>query len=408
MAEVIETSGPVDVPVFRGRKLILGGLVAAVIGVLLLAIGLFVNPARTWLSYLMAFAFVFTIVIGALFWQMIAYATNARWMAVIRRFIEAVVSPLPALALLFIPILFGLAWLYPWHTPPAHTPAHELHVYEHRAAFHNPTFLVIRSVIYFVILLVAATLLRRWSLRRDTRDVTVGDPLEELGRERRFASGMLPPVGLAFTFAAIDWLMTLNGAWYSTMFPVIVFAGGFLTSISVITILAQRTVRNHWREVPITRNHFHALGRLMFAFVVFWTYTQFFQAMLIRIANKPEEVTFYLARTSGVWGVLAWILIIGHFAIPFLVLMPKAVKFRPRAMAIVGGWLLFMHLVDIYWLVIPSHVLGGFVFHWLDLGALAAVVGVAVAVAAWRHDGVSLVSMRDPFLPTGAAYRSPL
>lgn len=405
MAEVIDTGAPV----FRGRKLRLVALVCAVIGFVLLAIGVAVNPARTWLSYLMAFAFAFTTVVGALFWQMIAYATNARWMSVIRRPIEAVVSPLPALALLFVPLLFGLQWLYPWHTPAAGTAEHELHIYEHRAAYLNTTFFVIRAVLYFLVLLIAAYLLRRWSLRRDrVAEVVDADPLEALGRERRFSSGMLPPVGLAFTFAAVDWLMALNGVWYSTMYPVIVFAGGFLTSIAVITILAERISRHHGPAGVLTPNHFHALGRLMFAFVVFWTYTQFFQAMLMRIANKPEEVTFYLARTGGAWGVFVWILIIGHFVLPFLVLMPKAVKFRPRAMALAAGWLVLMHLFDIYWQVIPSRVQGVLVFHWLDLGALAAVVGTCVAVAAWRHEGVSLVAKRDPFLPTGAVYRSPL
>lgn len=405
MAEVIDTGAPV----FRGRRIRLAALACAVLGFVLLAIGVAVNPARTWLSYLMAFAFAFTIVVGALFWQMIAYATNARWMAVIRRPIEAVVSPLPALAVLFVPLLFGLRWLYPWHTPAPGTAAHELHVYEHRAAYLNTTFFAIRAVVYFVVLLIAAQLLRRWSLRRDrvTEDVAA-DPLEALGRERRFSSGMLPPVGLAFTFAAVDWLMSLNGVWYSTMYPVIVFAGGFLTSIAVITILTERIARHHGPAGVVTPNHFHALGRLMFAFVVFWTYTQFFQALLTRIANKPEEVTYYLARTSGAWSVFVWILIIGHFVLPFLVLMPRAVKFRPRAMALVAGWLVLMHVFDIYWQVIPTREQGLLVFHWLDLGALAAVVGTCVAVAAWRHDGTSLIAKRDPFLPTGAAYRSPL
>src|SRR5690606_14480862 len=152
-----------------------------------------------------------------------------------------------------------------------------------------------------------------------------------------------------------------------TMYPVIVFAGGFLTSIAVITILTERIARHHGPAGVVTPNHFHALGRLMFAFVVFWAYTQFFQALLTRIANKPEEVTYYLARTSGAWSVCVWILIIGHFVLPCLVLMPRAVKFRPRAMALVAGWLVLMHVFDIYWQVIPTREQGLLVFHWLDL-----------------------------------------
>ena len=263
---------------------------------------------------------------------------------------------------------------------------------------------------YFAVLLIAARLLRGWSLRRD-RDTDApppADPVEALGRERRFASGMLPAVSLAFTFAVIDWLMTLNGTWYSSMFPVALFGGGFLTAIAFVTVLTARTWRHHAGHTIITPNHFHALGRMLFAFLVFWAYCAFFQALLIQIANKPEEVTFYLLRTSRMWAVFVWVLIIGHFALPFFVLLPKAVKFRPAAMALAGWWLIAMHLVDVYWLVIPSHVQGWLVFSWLDLAALATVVGTSVAVAAWRHDGLPIIPVRDPFLADGAVYRSKL
>lgn len=397
-------------PVFRGRRIARISIVVAIVGFVLLAIGLFVNPERTWLSYLMAFAFVFTTAVGALILLMIGYAANARWMSVVRRTTEAVMLPMPALVVLFVPLLFGIDWLYPWHTPSAALPAHERAIYEHRSAFLNIPFFAIRAAVYFAVLLLAGMLLRRWSLRRDriTDQPPPADPVEALSRERKFASGMLPPVGLAFSFAVIDWLMSQNGTWYSSMYPVALFGGGFLTAIAMATVLTARVWQGHAADVVITPNHFHALGRMMFAFLVFWAYTAFFQALLIRIANKPEEVTFYLQRTSGMWAVFTWILIIGHFAIPFFVLLPKRIKFRPRAMAIAGWWLVAMHLIDIYWLVIPVKAQGWMVFSWLDLAALAAVVGTSVAVAAWRQDGLPFVPVRDPFLADGAVYRSKL
>jgi hypothetical protein len=340
---------------------------------------------------------------------MIGYAANARWMAVVRRPMEVVALPLPALAVLFVPILFGLEH-YPWHTPPPGLAAHELHILAHRAPFMSTAGFAIRTAVYFAVFIIAAALLRRWSVRRDREAPADPAPGAEdaLARERRLASGMLPAVGLALTFAAMDWIMSLQPIWYSSIFGVYVFAGGFLAAIALVTILAARLWSRHGGAGAITPNHFHALGRMLFAFTVFWTYAAFFQAMLIRIANKPEEVTFYLERTGGAWAVFVWILIVGHFALPFLFLLPRAVKFRPRAMAGAGAWLIAMHLVDTYWLVIPSRVQGTLVVHWLDLAALAAVIGAAVAFAAWRQHGVALIARRDPFLADGAAYRSPL
>jgi hypothetical protein len=417
MAEVIETAPPAeptttDARVFRGRTIAIRAAIVAVIGFIALAIGLAVDVERTCLSYLMAFAFVFTIAVGALIFLMTGYATNARWMSVVRRTTELVALPLPALAVLFLPIVFGAAWLYPWRSPSANLSAHDLEILQHRGSYLNLTFFTVRAVIYFAIFLIASFVLRRWSVRRDARIDALPPAGDEaaneayLARDRKLASALLPPVGLAFTFAGFDWIMSLQPVWYSSILGFYLFAGGFLAAIAAVTLLSARLWHQEAGRGVVTPNHFHALGRLMFAFTVFWTYIAFFQAMLIRIANKPSEVTFYLERIEGGWKPFVYVLILGHFAVPFLILLMRPVKFRPRSMAAIAGWLLLMHLVDIYWLVIPSHVQGTMVLSWLDLAALAAVVGTAVAVAAWRQDGVLRVAEGDPFLAKGAMYRS--
>ncbi len=394
--------------VYDGTRLARRAAIVALVGVIVFVIGLVVDPGRAWLSYLMAFAFAFTIVVCALVFLMLGYITNARWMAVVRRPTEIVVLALPAIAVLFIPIVFGLAWLYPWHTPPADLGEHERHILEMRAPYLNTIALVIRAVVYFAIFLIAAVRLRRWSRRRDaTEQLPAVDGELTLARDRTFASAMLPPVGLAFTFAGIDWVMALQPVWYSSIFPVYLFAGGFLAAIALVTIITER-LRRSAAAHAITPHHFHALGRLLFAFTVFWTYIAFFQALLIRIADKPEEVVFYTVRTQGTWTVFVYVLILGHFVLPFLILIRRAVKFQPKAMAAAAWWLIAMHLVDIYWLVIPSRYQGLLVVHWLDLAALAIVGGTAVALAARRQHRVPVLAIGDPFLPAGAAYRSPL
>lgn len=394
---------------FHGRTAMAAAAIVAVLGFVGLAIGLAVDPARTWLSYLMAFVFVLTLSVGALILLMSGYAANARWMAVVRRANEVLALPMPALAVLFVPLLFGLDHLYPWRDP-AGLPEHAVHVLRGRAPYFNTAFFVIRAAIYFAIFVTASHLLRRWSVRRDATPIEAppADVEAALARERIFASAMLPPVGLALTFAGFDWVMALEPVWYSSMFGFYVFAGGFLAALGGVTVIAARLWRRDAAGGALTPNHFHALGRLLFAFTVFWTYIAFFQALLIRIADKPEEVTFYLARLDGAWAVFVYVLVLGHFALPFLVLLLRAPKFRPGVMAAAGGWLVFMHLVDVYWLVIPSHAGGAMPLDWLDLAALAAVVGTAVAVAAWRQHGRPLVAPGDPYLPAGAAYRSTL
>lgn len=398
-----------EVTRFEGTRIARIAAIVSALGFVGLAIGLAVDPHRTWLAYLMAYFFVFSVAVGALILLMIGYAANARWMAVVRRATEAVALPMPLLAVLFVALLFGASWIYPWQTVPPDATRHEIEVLAHRRAYMNLTWFTVRGAAYFAILITASYLLRRWSVRRDCPPVVhAGDPEVALGRERRFASAMLPPVGLALTFASIDWVMSLDKLWFSTIFGIYVFAGGFVAAIGLITVLSARIWSGEHARGYVTRNHFHALGRMMFAFTVFWAYNAFFQAMLIRIANKPEEVTFFLDRDHGVWRALIYVLILGRFAVPFLFLMPRKPKFEPHLMSSIGWWMLAMHLVDVYWLVVPSQVPGDQPLSWLDLAALAAVVGAAVAVAAWRQRGVAVVPVGDPFLDEGAAYRSTL
>jgi hypothetical protein len=404
MAEVIRRR------IVHGTPLVPASAMIGGLGLALWTIGLIVTPEQAMHSYLAAFAYVTSLVLGTLIFLMIGHIMNAAWVVAVRRLQEAVVAALPVLGVLFVPIAVASGHVYPWVEPPADVSEHTMHLLDHKRPYLNVSFFVARAIVYFAVWIVAAELLRRWSLVRDRR-VQSGAEIDHEAlstRMRVLSAAMLPLVGLCLTFAAFDWLMSLDPTWFSSMFGVYYFAGGFLGSMALLTVLAYAARRRGLLAEELTGFHFHALGRLLLAFVIFWAYIAFFQAMLIQIANKPEEVTFYLLRLEGSWSVVSYALIIGHFAAPFLVLLPRHVKFRPRLLAGIAIWILFIHYVDIYWLVLPVLHGRGAMPHWLDVVALVGVAGVATAFAAWRQRGLSALPEGDPRLSEALSYRSAL
>lgn len=389
---------------FSGTAMILVGAVLAVTGFAACAAGLLVATVETFYGYLTAFVYVTTIALGALIFLQIAYITNARWPTVVRRLLESMAGLFPLLAVLFVPLVFGLERLYPWATPQPTAPEHIQHLLEHKQPYLDATFFVVRAAMYFAAWIIVAEFLRAWSLRGDRNPdrISVGH-----GRERALAAATLPLVALALTFAAFDWLMSLQPTWYSTIFGIYVFAGGFVASFAVLAILAASARRTDIGREHIRPPHFHAIGRMMFGLTVFWAYNAFFQAMLIQIANIPEEVEFYVVRLEHGWDAVLWLLLFAQFVLPFALLLLRSIKDRPRIMALIGGWIAVAHYIDIYWLVAPTlHGHGPWPTFW-DVAALAAVGGAAVAFAGLRLRGRALVPVNDPWLEESRDYRSP-
>jgi len=357
--------------------------------------------AVTWrdvlLGYLAAYATVAAIAMGALILLLIGYATNARWLSTMRRLQEAIVGVFPLLAVLFLPIAIGVEHIYVWADLPADLPAHDRELIATKQAWLQPAGFILRSALYLAVLIVAAEVMRRRSLRRDAV-VPTGDPEAVLGRDRAIASALLVPVGLALTFAAIDWLMSLQPTWVSSMFPVYYFAGGFVAAIALLAMLAAR----YREQLGLTGHHFHALGRMLFAFVVFWGYTAYFQGFLIQIANRPTEVTFFVARTHAGWGSVLIAILLARFALPFFLLLPRFLKYRPHYVSAIAAIVLAGHVLDMAWLVMPSR--DGPL--WPAISALIVIAGACVAFAAWRTRRVPLVAVGDPFLAKGLRYES--
>lgn len=397
--------------IFSGNRLLTGALLTASAGALGTLIGFVVARRDTYFAYLAAFVWVTSIVLGSLIFLMTSYAVGAKWSIVLRRLNESIVSVLPLLALLFVPIAFGLRDLYLWTDPTPELSGRELELLHHRQRYLNPPFFLARAALYFALWSLCGWLLRRWSLRKDARWggrgllAIAAEPTEEPGRERSFSAALLPPVALALTFAAFDWLMSLEPLWASSLFGVYFFAGGFVASFGLLAVLGH--FARHGAAGAIRPPHFHALGRLMLGFTVFWAYCAFFQAMLIQIANRPDEITYYLLRSSGGFGWLSLVLALTRFALPFFVLLPRAPKFRSGLMALVGGWLLLGQYIDVLWLILPEQSQKGSLAALWYLSALLAVAGACVAFAALRLRGKALVPVGDPALGQSIAYRSP-
>jgi hypothetical protein len=381
------------------RRLVAVTGVIGTLGAVAMVIGFATAPTQAAFSYLTAWSFALSIAVGALIFQMIGHAVDARWTIVFRPFTEMIAGSLPVLAALFVPIAVSAGALYPWAAPAgalAGFDAEALARLAHKAPYLNVTFWVIRAAACFALWIAIDELLVRWGTRfgRDPRAIT---------RARALSAAGLPAIGLTLTFAAFDWLMSLTPLWYSTIFGLLYFAGGFVAALSLVAVIARGARRVPEVAASIHTGHAGALGRLVFTFLVFWAYLEFAQGLITWIANKPDEVPWYVARGAGAWGGVFAVLVIGHFAAPFFVLLPRSVKRRPTLLAVVGGWLVAMHYVDIAWLVMP--VLHGTPqLHWLDLAAPCAVLGLTTAVTAARRRARRAVATEDPRLAAAIAY----
>jgi len=381
-----------------GDRLLRGSLALAAIGAVGLVIGAFVNPPQLFYAYLTAYAFAVSIAGGALIFLMIGHAMNAGWPVVVRRLTETIVASLPLLALLFVPLLFGLHSLYPWTRPETLGEEGMRSVMAKRPYLEVP-FFVVRSAIYLAVWVVIGGLLRRWSLARDA------DPgIESSGKMRALSAGALPAVAVTFSFASFDWLMSLTPTWFSTMYPVYWFAGGFVAALALLVLLTFAAQDGGWLP-EISLPHYYALGRMLLAFVIFWAYAAYFQFFLIWIANRPDEVTFFADRVRGPWRVLTVVLVVLQFVAPFFALLSYRLKHRPRQLAFVAAWVLAAHYLDVHWLVMPA-VRPRAPFHWLDLAALLAVGGACTAFSATRLRGRAIVPINDPELPRALRYES--
>ncbi len=392
----------------------IGGAALLLVGILL---GLFVlsdgdvgGKRFTMSAYLTGFMYCFTISLGCLFFVLIQHLCRAGWSVVVRRVAEMMMIAIPALGLLFIPVLVT-AWsdsgtLYPWSNP-GYADAHGVPagVWAEKLRYLSSDWFTVRSVVYLVLLSAIAIYYFQLSRRQDeTGEITLTERMQARSGPAVIAFSLIT------SFAAFDWLMSLAPMWFSTMFGVYIFAGSVLTAHAAIAVGVYLLQSRGAIRDEVTVEHYHDLGKLLFGFVTFWTYIAFSQFVLIWYGNIPEETHWYYTRLLGSWGPVSYLLIFFHWLFPFLGLLSRHIRRKPALVFAWSVYLLLVHFVDLAWIVMPeaSTNFGGAVGVATALLVTLGMVGLYVGGILWfmRAKQVRVLPVRDPRLPESLAFEN--
>ena len=370
-------------------------LVAGLVGCALLVVGLLSPSSRDqfFRSYLWAYLFWLGLPLGAGGLLMVQYLTGGAWGLAIRRLLEGATRMILPMAVLFIPIALGVESLYVW-TDQGHQ---ELHGKEH---YLNISGWILRAVICFALWIIGAFLLNHWSLAQDR----TGSPSALRRLQMLSGPGLLVFV-LTVTVATVDWVMSIDPHWYSTIYSLIFIAGNALATLAMCIVLLALLARRPPLSHVITRDHFQDLGNLLLAFTMLWAYMSFSQYLIMWSGNLAEEAPYYTIRTDGFQKVVAVVLIVFHFFVPFVLLLSRRTKRSVRTLAIVASLILVMRLIDLFWIVIPTFYQAhqapkhqSVLPHWLDFVAPIGIGGIWIFLFIMQLRRRPLIPPHDPRL----------
>jgi len=380
-------SSILNASVGRGKNVSLGLGFLGLIGCL---IGWFIAPRDFFVAYLSGHFFFLGLSLGSLGLLMIHHLTAGDWGYAVRRFLESAVGNLPLLALLFVPIFFGLAQLYPWQNPAVVAADETLR--ETQIYLNAPSF-VLRTAIVFAIWIVMARQLLKWSAEQDATA-----SLEPTRKMRTLSGPGLVIYPVTMTFAAVDWLMSMEGGWYSTMFPILVCIGQILSALALMILLLVRVAHSSPLAPLATERNFHKLGNLLLAFTMMWAYLAFGQLLVIWSGNLPHEIAWYLHRISDGWKWIAIFIALFHFFVPFFLLLMRPAKKRRRILASIAACVFAAHVVAIWWTIAPSVYTKHFYLGWLAPAAFLGIGGIYSFAFLKNLERRRLVPQNDPRL----------
>jgi hypothetical protein len=328
----------------------------------------------------------------------VQFLTGSAWSIPVRRFMETIAAGMPVALLLFVPVALGVHDLYTWTN--ASFVAHEPAVHA-KAGYLSPGFFALRGFIYIGLWSLWALAIYRQSTKQDR-----ARSIDQMNACSRWSAPGLLLVTLTGTLASFDWIMSLDPKWYSTIFGLYCLSGGALAFFGVLTLVALGMRKAGVLSNSITVEHFHDLGKWLFAMTVFWAYIAVSQYLLIWYANLPEETIFFRNRMVGSWKAVSEVILFGRFVLPFLVLIFRATKRNLTLLGIVAGWTVAMHFVDMYWLIMPNFSKTGMAPSWMDFGTLAGVAGV-LGLAFWlRLRKKALVPIGDLRFQQGMTFEN--
>ncbi|HUI06440.1 MAG TPA: hypothetical protein VL486_05490 [Verrucomicrobiae bacterium] len=357
------------------------------VGLAACAVGAMRNPDRFFEGYLLAYLFWLGLSLGCLAILMIHHLAGGRWGFAVRRLLEAATRTMPLMLVLFIPYLFGLRSLYIWTRPEAVAADPLL---QHKQPYLNVPFFLIRAGVYFVVWLGLVALLNRAADRQDR------SPGPAATNQVRLASSLgIVAYGLTMSFAAIDWAMSLEPHWFSTVYGVLILAGQVLCGFAFVTVVAALLAGREPLSRVLEPLHFHDLGNFLLTFVIFWAYIAFSQFLIIWSGNLTDENFWYLRRFEHGWGWIGVALVVFHFFVPFFLLLSRDIKRRSPWLAKVAWLILVMGVVDVFWIVAPGFHRTQLAVHWTDGAALVGIGGVWVGMYVRQLRSKSLLPVHD-------------
>ena len=366
------------------RLVLPGGILLAVC----LAAG-WADKADFFRSYLVAFLFWIGITLGCLVLVMVQHLTGGNWALVIRRIQEAGSRTLPLMAVAALPLLVGMKTLYSWSRPGQTDP-----VILAKHLYLNPEFFTGRMVFYFLCWFMLAYLLNKWSRIEDAGGANLA-----LWMRMEGLSGIgIVLYALTITFASVDWVMSIEPRWYSTIYGLLFMVGQALAAMAFsIVVLIWLSGREPLSNV-VRPSHFQDLGSYLLMFVMLWAYMEFSQFLITWGGNLSEEIPWYLRRMQGTWGHVGLLLVFLNFVLPFFLLLFRHVKRGTRSLLIVAGLVLLMRLVDMYWMVLPAFGGGNARLTWMNMVLPFGMGAIWFAYFIWQLQRMPILPVHDPRL----------